>query len=347
VRSCGHLPFTRDAVALVIEHGARLAEHQGMLTTRFGVIADLVTEASYQARTVGATQVQPAHVEAAMAKQERRLNLIESEMQRLIDERTVAIATAGASIGQVNGLSVMDLGDYHFARPSRITARVGMGGDGVVNIERESHHSGPTHSKGVLILSGYLLGTYAQRYSLSLSARLTFEQAYSEVDGDSASSAELYALLSALSEIPIKHAIAVTGSINQVGEIQAVGGITAKIEGFYAVCHAQGLTGDQGVLIPRANVPHLMLKPEIVAAVEAGRFHVWAINTIDEGLEALMGVPAGKRRKDGSFTPGSVHARVQQRLATFATRLARFGPHQATRGRRPPVPAGCTNGRGS
>lgn len=343
VRWCGHLPFTKGAVALVIEHGARLAEHQERLATRFGAIADLIAEASHEARRAGATQVLPEHVEAALAKQEYRLNLLEAEMQRLIDERTVAISTSGASIGQVNGLSVIDLVDYVFARPSRITARVGMGADGIVNIERETQLSRPIHSKGVLILSGYLLGTYAQHYPLSLSARLTFEQVYSEVEGDSASSAELYALLSALARVPIKQGIAVTGSINQLGEIQAVGGITAKVEGFYAVCKSQGLTGEQGVIIPQTNVPHLMLKPEVLDAVEAGKFHVWAISTVDEGVEVLTGLPAGARRKDGTFEPGTVHARVQQRLATFAARMARFGQRPTRMRRRSPSLAGATS----
>jgi predicted ATP-dependent protease len=334
VQACGLLPLTREAVALVIEQGARLAEHQDRLAARFGVIADLVTEAAHQARVADATQVLPEHVTRALAQQERRLNLVESELQRMIDERTVAIVTTGEAIGQVNGLSVIGMVDYVFGRPSRITARVGVGADGVVDIEREVQLSGPTHSKGVMILSGFLLGTYARRHPLTLSARLTFEQTYSEVDGDSASSAELYALLSALAGLPIKQAIAVTGSVDQNGEIQAVGGITAKIEGFFAVCEARGLTGEQGVIIPRANVPYLMLKPEVVRAVDAGLFHVWAIQTVDEGIELLTGVPSGTRRRGGDYEAGSVHARVQQRLDTYATRLARFGQRPAVSRRR-------------
>src|SRR5581483_7244270 len=200
-----------------------------------------------------------------------------------------------------NGLSVSDLGDYAFARPSRITATVGLGAEGVVDVQREAELSGPTHSKGVLILSGYLLGQYAQQHPLAISARLAFEQVYDEIDGDSASSAELYALLSSLADVPIRQEIAVTGSVNQRGEIQAVGGVTTKIEGFFAVCKARGLTGSQGVVIPRTNVQHLMLKPEIVEAVAAGTFHVWAVGTVDQGIEILTGLPAGDLMTDGGY----------------------------------------------
>ncbi len=345
VQACGLLPFARDAVALVVEHGARLAEHQGRLAARFGVVADLLTEASHQARIAAADRVSAEHVEAALANQEHRLNLVESEMQRMIDERAVAITTTGEAIGQANGLSVIDMMDYAFARPSRITARVGVGVDGIIDVEREAKLSGPSHSKGVLILNGYLLGMYAQRHPLSLSARLTFEQVYSEVDGDSASSAELYVLLSALAELPIKQGIAVTGSINQFGDVQAVGAITTKIEGFYAVCKSQGLTGDQGVIIPQSNVQHLMLKPEVVRAVAAGQFHVWAIRSVDEGIEILTGVPAGAPRKVGSFERGSVHAQVQARLDDFAMRLVRFGSRSTEPRHRLRVAVGRENGR--
>jgi predicted ATP-dependent protease len=228
-------------------------------------------------------------------------------------------------IGQVNGLSIIDLGDYAFAHPSRITARTGMGAAGIVNVEREVKLSRPAHSKGVLVLSGYLLGKYAEDQPLAVSAHLAFEQVYSEVDGDSASSAELYALLSSLAGVPVKQAIAVTGSVNQNGEIQAVGGVTRKIEGFFAVCAAQGLTGEQGVIIPAANVPHLMLEQDVLDAVASGMFHVWAVRTIDEGIELLTDVPAGHRMADGSYPEGSIHARVLQRLSILASRLREFG----------------------
>ena len=253
-------------------------------------------------------------------------------MQREIDEQTLAIDTHAAVVGQVNGLSVMEQGDYAFARPSRITAMIGLGEDGIVDIEREVKMSGPSHSKGVMILTGYLLNQYAHETPLALSARLTFEQVYGGVDGDSASSTELYALLSALAELPIRQGIAVTGSVNQRGEVQAIGGVNLKIEGFFAVCKAQGLDGSQGVIIPASNTRHLMLKPEVVDAVRAGLFHVWAVHTVDEGIELLTEVPAD-----------SVHELVQQRLRDLASRLMQF------RGRREPTnvntPSSRRNGR--
>jgi predicted ATP-dependent protease len=332
VHSRGLLPFGANAVARVIEHGARLAEHQDRLATRFEAISDLLVESDHEARWAAAEQVQASHVEKALAKQHHRLNLFEEQLQREIAEGTIGIETHSQVIGQVNGLSVFDLGDYAFARPVRITARVGMGEEGVVDIQRAAKLSGPTHSKGVLTLSGYLLEEYAQDTPLAVSARLTFEQTYGEVEGDSASSAELYALLSALAGVPIRQGIAVTGSVNQHGEIQAVGGVTPKIEGFFAVCKAQGLDGNQGVIIPAANIRHLMLKPEVVEAVAAGEFHVWAVCRVSEGIELLTGTPAGKCQPDGSFPAGSLHALVQQRLVKFARRLVEFGePRRHTR----------------
>ncbi len=325
VRAQGLLPFDKEAVARVLEHCARLAEHQERLSTRFSVVADLVLEADQWARRAGVDRVRVADVAQALTQQERRANLLEEEIQRLIDEGTIAIDTRAAVVGQVNGLSVLELGDYAFARPSRITASVGLGADGVINIEREVELSGRTHSKGVLILSGYLLGQYVKERPLAISARLAFEQVYDEVDGDSASSAELYALLSSLAEVPIKQGIAVTGSVNQRGEIQAVGAVTRKIEGYFAVCAARGLTGAEGVLIPAANVRHLMLKADVIEAVARGAFHVWAARTVDEGIALLTGVPAGERRPDGTYPPDTVHALVQQRLTTLATRLAEYG----------------------
>ena len=335
--------FDKTAVARVIEEAARLAEHQERLTTRFSAVADLVQEAAQWARRAGAAQVAAEHVDRALAQQERRTNLLEEEVQRLIDEGTIAIDTRAAVVGQVNGLSVLDLGDYAFARPSRITASVGLGADGVINIEREAKLSGPTHSKGVLILSGYLLGKYLQEQPLAISARLTFEQVYDEVEGDSASSAELYALLSSLAELPLKQGIAVTGSVNQRGEIQAVGAVTRKIEGYYAVCKARGLTGEEGVLIPAANVRHLMLKQEVAVAVARGEFQVWAVRTVDEGLALLTGVAAGERQPDGTYPPESVHGRVERRLGRLATRLAAYGGRALLAGA---PPATLANGAG-
>jgi predicted ATP-dependent protease len=318
-------PFGKDAVARVIEYGARLVDHQDRLATRFNIVAELVVEAAYMARRAGVAQVAAEHVDLAFAQRAYRGNLLEEEIQRLIAEGTIAIETRSHRVGQVNGLSVLDLGDYAFARPSKITARTGLGSDGVVNIEREVDLSGPTHAKGILILTGYLLGKYAQAHPLALSARLTFEQVYDEVDGDSASSAELYALLSSLSGLPIKQGIAVTGSVDQGGQIQAVGGVTTKIEGFFAVCQAQGLTGEQGVIVPEANVRHLMLKPEVTEAVRRGQFRVWAIRSVDEGIELLTGTPAGERQADGAYPEGTVHHLVQKRLAMQARQLAAYG----------------------
>lgn len=327
VRLHGLVPFGKDAVARIVEHGARLADHQDRLSTEFDAIAELVVEADFRARQGQASVVSARHVDEALVERERRLNLLEEELQRTITEGTIAIDTRAKLVGQVNGLSVVDLGDYVFARPSRITAQVGMGFEGVINLEREVELSGPLHSKGVLVLSGYLLGAYAQEIPLALSARVTFEQVYGEVEGDSASSAELYALLSSLSGLPIAQGVAVTGSVNQYGYIQSVGGVSEKIEGFFVVCKAQGLTGEQGVIVPEANMRHLMLAHEVLDAIDRHQFHVWAVSSVDQGIELLTGVAAGIRAADGSYPPGTVHARVQERLSGLATRLAEFGNH--------------------
>ena len=316
---CGLLPLGNDALTAAIEHAARLAEHQQRLATRFETIEGLLVEADQLARARAAAAVQLVDVRSALAAQELRVNLAEEDLQQEIDDGTLAIDTHSAVAGQVNGLSVMELGDYAFARPSRITARVGPGEEGLVDIEREVQLSGPSHSKGILILQGYLLEQYAREMPLALSARLTFEQVYGPVDGDSASSAELYVLLSDLAGAPIHQGIAVTGSVNQRGEVQAIGAVTTKIEGFFAVCKAQGLDGTQGVVIPSTNVRHLMLNSEVVDAVSAGRFHVWAVRSIDEGIEILTGLPSER-----------VHALVRQRLRKLADTLMQF----RARGRR-------------
>jgi ATP-dependent Lon protease len=248
------------------------------------------------------------------------LNLIEKHLQELIAEGTVLVDIDGAVVGQVNGLAVYQMGDFSFGKPSRITAKTFMGRGGIVNIERESKLSGKTHDKGVLILGGYLGGKYAQESALSLSSTVCFEQSYDGVDGDSASSTELYAILSSLSEIPIKQGIAVTGSVNQNGEIQAIGGVNQKIEGHYDVCRLKGLTGAQGVMVPRANLRNLMLRPDVVEAVRAGKFFVYAVGTIDEGIEVLTGVRAGERDWDGRYPEGSVNHRVEQKLRQFTER---------------------------
>lgn len=333
VRHVGLLEFDRAAVARVVEYGSRLAGHQRRLSAQFDQIAEVLIEADFHARRDGAGQVGAAHVERALAAMEHRANLVEEETQRLIDDGTIAIDTRSEMVGQIHGLAVADLGDHRFARPARITARVGVGGDGLINIEREVELSGPTHSKGVAILGGYLLGQYARDLPLALSARLTFEQTYSEVDGDSASSAELYALLSALADLPLRQGIAVTGSVNQRGEVQAIGEATRKIEGFFAVCKAQGLTGEQGVIIPASNVQHLQLHDDVLASVEAGEFRIWAVGHIDEGLAILSGTTAGERLPDGTYPVETIHGRVQRRLRDLATHLSDFGGPQRHRAR--------------
>lgn len=321
--------FHKTAVAKVVEYGSRLREHQGRLSTLFGEMASLVSEASYWAKKAGSDLVLAEHVSRAIAAKEFRSSLYRDKLQGIIQEGTVKISTAGTAVGTINGLSVLDTGDYVFGVPSRITARVALGNSGVVNVEREIDLSGKIHSKGVMILSAYLAAKYAYNKPLSLSASLTFEQLYNEVDGDSASSTELYALLSALSGLPLRQDLAVTGSVNQWGEVQAVGGVQYKVEGFYDVCAARGLTGTQGVLIPASNLQHIMLREDVVEAVRAGRFHIYAVATIDQGIELLTGVPAGEAGPDGSYPPGTVNALVDQRLAEFATRLREFGKTDA------------------
>ena len=335
VRERGLHHFDRGAVAKMVEYGVRLVEDQGKLTTQLADVADMVVEASFWAGKNSRDLVTAEDVERAIEHKEYRSNLIEEKVQEYIKDGTIMIDTDGMKVAQVNGLSIYDLGDYSFGRPSRITARTSLGGQGVVNIEREIKLSGPIHSKGVLILSGYLTGKYAQGYPLALSATLTFEQTYNEVDGDSASSAELYALLSALSGLPLKQGIAATGSVNQKGEVQAVGGVTRKVEGFYEVCKAKGLTGEQGVIIPEANVKSLMLKDEVVRAIKDGKFHIWSVRNVDEGIELLTGVRAGEQAKDGSYPEGTVHQRVEAQLREYAQRLKEFGgeaSQQATPG---------------
>ncbi|MFO7571454.1 MAG: ATP-binding protein [Gaiellaceae bacterium] len=317
--------FDNAAVARLVEHGARLRESQRKLSARLLEISDLVSEASFWAEREGHELVEAADVELAIRKREFRSNLLEERIRELIEDGTLVIETSGERVGQVNGLSILDLGDYSFGRPSRVSARVSLGRGRIESIEREIDLSGPIHSKGVLILAGYLAATYAQEWPLPISASLTFEQSYDEVEGDSASSTELYALISALSGLPLDQGIAVTGSVDQNGNVQAVGGVTRKIEGFFATCSAQGLTGQQGVIVPAANIRSLMLDDEVVDAVRAGAFHVWAVKTIDEGVELLTGRRTGRRRADGTFTPDSVHRLVADRLEQYARRLQELG----------------------
>src|SRR5213083_851132 len=289
------------ALAKVVEYGSRLAEDQTKLSTKFPEIADLVREANFYATQDGAKIVKDVHIKKALDEKVYRSNLLDEKIKEMIERGIILIDTAGAQVGQVNGLSVISLGDFDFGQPSRITASLGLGRRGIIDIERESRMGGQTHTKGVMIISGYLENKYAHDKPLSLSCRLVFEQSYGGVDGDSASSTELYAILSALSELPIKQNLAVTGSVNQKGEVQAIGGVNEKIEGFYKTCKAKGLKGDEGVMIPRSNVQHLMLNEQVVEAVRQGRFHIYPVSTIDEGIEILTGVNAGQLKTDGTY----------------------------------------------
>jgi lon-related putative ATP-dependent protease len=324
------LHFDRRAVARLIEHGGRLCESRRHLSARLIDISDVVSEASYWAQRRGRRLVSADDVERAIRQREFRSNLLEERVRELIADGTITISTRGGRVGVVNGLSVLELGDHSFGRPTRVSARVAMGRGSLVSIEREVELSGPIHSKGVLTAAGYLSATYAQDAPLALSATLTFEQSYDEVEGDSASTAELLVLLSALADVPLDQGIAVTGSVDQHGSVQAVGGVNRKIEGFYATCKVRGLTGEQGVVIPHANVKSLMLDPEVVEAVRSGRFHVWAVRSVDEAIALTTGLPAGRRRRDGTFPGGTVHARVAERLAQYADRLAEAGERTAS-----------------
>ncbi len=319
------LQFDGTALGKLIEYSSRLADDQYKLSAYFGQITDIVRQASYYARDHGEKAVRDEHIRQAINEGFYRSNLLQVRINEMIENKTIRIDSEGEVVGQVNGLSVLDLGDIAFGRPTRITVSTGVGRDGLVDIERQAELGGPIHTKGVMILSGYLSQEFARDHPISLSASLVFEQNYSEIDGDSASSTELYALLSSLSGLPIKQGIAVTGSVNQKGEVQAIGGANEKIEGYYQVCATQGLTGDQGVIIPASNVRNLMLKEEILDAVHDGDFHIWAVETIDEGIEILTGVKAGIRNKDGSFTKDSVKDKVAQRLYEMAMSMKTFG----------------------
>jgi predicted ATP-dependent protease len=324
IRKAGLRPFTAAAVGRVLEHGARVVGDSTKLWLGLNGLTDLLREANHWAGTSGRAVVDAADVQRAIDARLYRSGRPRERLQEEIARGTLVIATGGEVVGQVNGLSVVELGGHPFARPSRITARVRLGAGKVVDIEREVELGGPIHSKGVLILGGFLSGRYVPDQPLSLAASIVFEQSYGAVEGDSASSAELYALLSALAEVPLKQSIAVTGSINQRGDVQAVGGINEKIEGFFDVCSARGLTGGEGVLIPSANVRHLMLRRDVVEAVAAGRFHVYAVDTVDQGLEILTGMPAGTRDERGAFPDGSINHRVEQRLIALAKQARAF-----------------------
>ncbi len=310
-----------SGLAKVVEHSSRLADNQEKLSTRFAEVADVIREANFYAEAEKSAHITGDHMKKAVEERIYRSKLIQEKIQEMIKKSVILIDTEEERVGQVNGLSVMGLGDFAFGSPSRVTASLGLGKEGIVDIEREAKMGGPIHTKGVLILSGYLTEKYAWDKPLSLSARLVFEQNYGGVEGDSASSTELYALLSALSGLPIRQNLAVTGSVNQKGEIQAIGGINEKIEGFFEICKARGFNGKQGVMMPASNVENLMLKEEVVEAVKAGKFHIYSAQTIDEGIEILTGVKAGKRLKNGSFEEGSVNGRADKRLREMVEKL--------------------------
>lgn len=310
--------FNAGAVSRVIEYCSRAVENQNKLSTQLNDITELLGEACTWAKMDGAKVVTADYVKKAITQRIERINKYDQQLVEMIQNGTILIDTEGQKVGQINGLSIMRLGDFSFGKPAKITANTYVGKTGIVNIEREVSMSGTSHSKGVMILSAYIGEKFAQDAPLSLSASLCFEQLYSGVDGDSASSTELYALLSSLSELPIKQNLAVTGSVNQKGEIQPIGGVTDKIEGFFNICKLRGLTGDQGVLIPYQNIKNLNLSDEVIQAVKDGNFHVYPVKTVDEGIEILTGVPAGRKNKDGKYPAGTVNYLVDEKLDKYA-----------------------------
>ncbi len=316
--------MNRKAVGRILEYGVRLAGKQDKLSTQFNDVADVIREANYWCRKAGKKTITEAHVQKAIEKKIDRSRLMEEKLQEMMDDGSIMIATEGAAIGQVNGLSVYNLGDYSFGKPSRITANASVGDSGIINIEREAELSGRIHDKGVLILSGYLRQRFAQDKPLAVSASLCFEQSYGGVDGDSASSTEIYALLSTLSGIPIRQEIAVTGSVNQKGEIQPIGGVNQKIEGFFDACKTRGLTGNQGVMIPHQNVKDLMLRQDVVDAVTERKFHIYAVESIQQGIEILTGFKAGELQDDGTYEDGTVFNRVDRKLMNYAEKWKNF-----------------------
>lgn len=317
------LPFDRSGVGKVLEYAARRVSHKKKLTTQFGFIRDILMESDFWARQEGAERISDRHVDKALEERKKRLSLLADRIEELIQEDVLLIDTEGTVVGQINGLAVYDMGDFSFGRPSRITARTYLGKQGVINIERESRLSGRIHDKGVLIMSGYLGYRYAQDKPLSMSATVCFEQSYEGVEGDSASLAETCAVLSELAEIPLRQDIAVTGSINQKGEVQAIGGVNEKIEGFFHICQARRLTGRQGVIIPKSNVQHLMLSEEVVEAVRRGEFEIYAVSSVDEAMEILTGFPAG-RKVNGVFEKGTVNYQIDQKLRKINELLRGF-----------------------
>ncbi len=317
-------PFDRGAFAAMLEYGVRQAGRRNKVTARFIDIADLAREAHYAAAAAGESVVRAAHVRGALSSKMERHNLIETRIREMIQEGTLLVDVEGTRVGQVNGLSVLEIGGYSFGKPVRITATAALGKAGLINIEREANLSGRFHDKGMHIIAGYLRSKFAQDKPLSLAASICFEQSYSGVDGDSASSTEIYALASALSGLPLRQDIAVTGSINQQGDIQAIGGVNEKIEGFFDVCRIKGLTGTQGVMMPESNVEDLMLREDVLEAVSAGKFHVWPVAKVEQGIELLTGMAAGRKNGDGKFEPGTVLALIDERLHAMAHTMKEF-----------------------
>ncbi|MDH5715486.1 MAG: AAA family ATPase, partial [Candidatus Aminicenantes bacterium] len=334
-------PFDRTGVAAVVEHGVRMAGNKKKLSTKFNKIVDIIREANYWAVKDDSPYVKEKHVDKAIEENIYRLNMIEDKIKELIREGVIMIDITGEKVGQVNGLSILMMGDYSFGRPSKITAETSLGRSGVINIEREADLSGKTHNKGVLILSGYLRGKYAQEKPLSMSTSICFEQSYSGVEGDSASSTEVYAILSGLSALPLRQDIAVTGSVNQKGEIQPIGGVNEKIEGFFDICRAKGLNGKQGVMIPYININDLMLRKDVIEAVKNSKFHIYPIKSIDQGIEILTGVKAGGKKKDGTYEKGTVNYLVDERLKELAKKLREFGVREEVSPPKEEKPAQC------
>ena len=318
-------PFHREAVAALVEHGVRLAGRKEKLTTRFKEVADVIREAGYSAKQEDASRVEARHIDQSLVMRRKRVDLVEELLRERIAEGTLLLDIEGEKVGQVNGLVVLDVGDHAFGQPARITAVTAMGRAGIIDIERESQMSGAIHTKGVLILAGFLRERFAQDKPLALSASVCFEQSYGLVEGDSASSAELYALLSSLSGVPIRQGIAVTGSVNQMGEVQPIGGVNEKLEGYFDLCRLKGLTGEQGALIPTRNLDDLMLRKDVVDEVGKGRFHVWAVSTIEEGIEILTGLSAGRRDEEGTYPADSIFGKVNAKLAELAEGVRGYG----------------------
>lgn len=334
IRAEGLPPFSAAAVARVLEYGARLVNDRRKLPSQWDELADVLREAAFWARKGRHDTVDVSHVEQALEQRIFRLNRVEEKLRELIHDAVILVDVDGSRVGQVNGLAVLNIGGYEFGRPSRVTAAVAMGNQGIINIEREAQLSGRTHDKGVLIISGYLRHVYAQDFPLSLSASICFEQSYSGIDGDSASSTELFALLSSLSGVPLRQDIAVTGSVNQWGQIQPIGGVNEKIEGFFATCQAVGLTGRQGVVLPIQNLDNLVLRPQVTTAIRQGQFHLYPIGSVDEGLEVLTG-----RRAGSVSESGTIHSLAAQSLRRLADGLRQFAPQPPATAAAAPAPA--------